>query len=129
MKAITIEQPWASAIMAGVKRVENRTWATAHRGPLAIHAGKTVDPTAEESLRAAGIDPAPFRNAPRGAILGTVELVDVVRLNEQRTLPGYADDLTEDPLATGPICWVLASPRPLAEPIPYRGQQGLWRYR
>lgn len=39
MYALTIKQPWASAIMAGLKRVENRTWRTDYRGPLAIHAG------------------------------------------------------------------------------------------
>ena len=40
MYALTIHQPWAWAIMAGIKRVENRTWRTSHRGPLVIHAGK-----------------------------------------------------------------------------------------
>ena len=122
MKAITIKQPWASAIMAGVKRVENRVWSTGIRGPIAIHAGKSIDPAADGILRAAGIDPDQFAAAPRGAILGTVELVDVVRL-DQPQLPGCYHDLTADPLATGPICWVLETPRPLPEPIPCRGQQ------
>ena len=42
MKAITISQPWAHLIVRGEKRVENRTWPTEHRGPLAIHAGKSL---------------------------------------------------------------------------------------
>ena len=38
MKTLTIHPVWAWAIVHGHKRVENRTWRTAHRGPLLIHA-------------------------------------------------------------------------------------------
>ena len=37
-KAISIKQPWAYLICAGIKDVENRTWATKYRGPVYIHA-------------------------------------------------------------------------------------------
>ena len=118
MKTLTIKQPWASLIMAGVKRVENRTWTTHHRGPLAIHAGKSVDRDACEFLESVGIDPEPYRDAPRGVILGTVELVDV-------GMP-YEFALQADPLAFGPYCWILADPQPLPEPIAARGFLHLW---
>ena len=36
--AISVHQPWAWAIVAGHKIIENRTWAVRHRGPIAIHA-------------------------------------------------------------------------------------------
>jgi hypothetical protein len=36
MKAISIKQPWASLIAAGVKTLEIRAWPTIHRGPLLI---------------------------------------------------------------------------------------------
>jgi hypothetical protein len=39
MKALTVCQPWAWAIIHAPKRIENRTWRTSHRGPLAVHAG------------------------------------------------------------------------------------------
>jgi|ERR1019366_4441992 hypothetical protein len=42
MKALTINQPWAEMICRGLKRVENRTWPTNYRGPLAIHVGKSL---------------------------------------------------------------------------------------
>ena len=38
MKAISIRQPYASFVFAGIKTVENRTWKTEHRGRLLIHA-------------------------------------------------------------------------------------------
>ena len=39
LRAITVRQPWASLIAAGVKTIETRPRRTAYRGPVAIHAG------------------------------------------------------------------------------------------
>jgi hypothetical protein len=50
MRALTLHRPWAWAIAAGHKRVENRTWRPPSfilRQRIAIHAGKTFD---EEGL-------------------------------------------------------------------------------
>jgi hypothetical protein len=38
MKALTLHQPYASAVALGLKTVETRGWRTDYRGPLAIHA-------------------------------------------------------------------------------------------
>jgi hypothetical protein len=43
MKVLTVRQPWASLIVAGIKNVENRSWRTKYRGKLGIHAGSHVD--------------------------------------------------------------------------------------
>ena len=40
MKALTLWQPWASLIAVGAKTIETRSWSTAYRGPLLIHAAK-----------------------------------------------------------------------------------------
>jgi len=40
MRALTIHQPWASLIAAGLKTIETRAWATKHRGQIVIHAGQ-----------------------------------------------------------------------------------------
>lgn len=51
MKAITIWQPWAEFIAAGVKHNETRSWATKYRGPIAIHAAvKPIRLITEEYL-------------------------------------------------------------------------------
>ena len=34
MKALSIHQPWAWAILNAGKTVENRTWSTNYQGPL-----------------------------------------------------------------------------------------------
>ena len=47
MKAITIRQPWASLIAAGVKTIETRPRSTSYRGRIAIHAGKARPPVVD----------------------------------------------------------------------------------
>lgn len=50
MKALTIRQPWAGAIVHQTKRVENRTWklpAACHGARILIHAGAQLDRNAK----------------------------------------------------------------------------------
>lgn len=43
MKALSLRQPWAHAVLHLGKRVENRDWAgCSYRGPILIHASKTL---------------------------------------------------------------------------------------
>ena len=123
MKCLTVRQPWASLMFAG-KDVENRSWPTAHRGRLAIHAGTNLAPEDQRrrALALAGDgDEAPdwlrhMHDLPRGFVLGTVELVDVVE--------GYDSIWSTDAIYQ----WVLADPVPLAEPVPAAGRLGLWEW-
>lgn len=117
MYALTVCQPWAYAIVAGHKRLENRSWGTAHRGPLLIHAGLSRQWMDEgtEFLRAQGIEPPD--DLAFGAILGQANVVDVRPVAECRS----------DPYAFGPLCWVLDCPLMLPQPVPFAGKQGLWR--
>lgn len=41
MSYLSVRQPWAHAIVTGIKPIENRSWKTSFRGPLLIHAGKS----------------------------------------------------------------------------------------
>lgn len=121
MKALTIWQPWASLILSGHKTVENRSWTTRHRGPLAIHAAARI-PTPID-LPIGVVLPAPLLELPRGVVLGTVEILDCVPLDD------WLADHPGDPWAFGPWCWVLGSPTPFKRPIPARGLQALWTWR
>jgi hypothetical protein len=40
MKVLSLTQPWATLAAIGAKKIETRSWSTAYRGPLAIHAAK-----------------------------------------------------------------------------------------
>lgn len=41
--AISVKQPWAALLAAGVKTIEIRTWRTRRLGPVLIHASKRPD--------------------------------------------------------------------------------------
>lgn len=87
MKALTLHQPWASLIALGVKTIETRSWSTRYRGPLAIHAGRTLVPGHRGDWRCIGPTSDPYlvpkvdgppQPLPLGAIVATANLVDVV---------------------------------------------------
>ncbi len=120
MKCLSIRQPWAWLIVAGWKRIENRGWKTRCRGRLALHAAARLGGSWDDVLLPHGIALPSLQELPRGALVGTVELVDCLRIEE---LPPERRD---DPHAVGPWCWLLADPRPLAQPIPCKGRLGLW---
>ena len=121
MQCLTVQQPWASAIVAGAKRVENRSRPTQFRGRLFIHAGKKTDPAGAGALAAAGVELT--GDLPAGAIIGCVDVVDCRAVGDRDLF----DDGGNDPLATGPYCWILRNPIRFDVPIECNGQLGLWR--
>lgn len=122
-KALTIRPPWAQLIIMGVKDVENRSWKTDYRGPIAIHMGTQVSvehlEMASATLEHIGIDlmGALFdpRSFPAGHVLGTVELVDCVK---DSSSPWAIADQWH---------WVLDRPQAFT-PEPVKGKLGLWEY-
>jgi hypothetical protein len=128
MKAITVQQPWAWCIAAGHKKVENRTWVTNYRGPLAIHAGRTVDTAnidlVKNMLVELGVVPTVATPVPQqhltatGAVVAVVDLVGICTDSARCYCGRWA--------AIGPNHWKLANVHALAEPVPARGAQGLW---
>jgi len=87
MKALSIRQPWAHLVVKGIKRIENRTWATNYRGPLLIHAANYWHAIPIEEIEARFRVRIP-RDLPRGAIVGRVELVDIVTQSRDRFFEG-----------------------------------------
>jgi hypothetical protein len=118
MRALSIQQPWASLIINGYKRVENRSWPTRLRGWFLIHAGKTVDKEAMRDVHL-GIHPvtgARFSFAgmdfPTGGIIGKARLIRCV-------------DESDDPFFVGPFGFVLDDVMPLPFQ-PCRGMLGFF---
>jgi hypothetical protein len=75
--ALSVKQPWAALLAAGVKTVEVRTWPTTRRGPLLIHAGKVPDDRPEAW---AWVTTPQLRAAAelRGGVVGVGELIGCV---------------------------------------------------
>jgi hypothetical protein len=72
--AISVKQPWAALLVAGVKTIEIRSWATRRRGKVLIHAGKVDDDRPEGWDR---ITTPELRELAtlRGGIVGVGELI------------------------------------------------------
>jgi len=139
-RVLTVRQPWAWAIIHGGKSVENRSRniAGAYRGPVAIHAARSfgaMSEYAEATHTVRRLTGGLMGEEVPGAIIGVVDLVSVHSSED-----GGLDVLRRDPQGeiaefTGCSPWadpnvyhlVLANPRPLSEPIPYKGALGLRR--
>ncbi|MED4600107.1 ASCH domain-containing protein [Paenibacillus validus] len=149
MKAITIHQPWASLIAIGAKRFETRSWKTNYRGPIAIHASKT-DPhdmirslphdvqraMYEQFYDRLGISSGALKRMPTGSIVATAELSDCLKSVDTWTdgyeLEGrkliYSPEYEFGDFTPGRFTWELTNVRMLDDPIPAKGQQGLWNW-
>lgn len=113
MKALTICQPYADLIANGEKWIENRTWPTSYRGPLAIHAGKSRDWLMDDDDTTGMVF---------GAVVAVADLVDCRRLAD------LTDEQRAHEHAEGPWCFVLTNVRRLDHPVPVRGAQGFWEW-
>jgi len=111
MQALSIQQPWAELILRGEKDVENRSRTTSVRGPILVHASKTID---LEACAAHGIDP---QGLVTGAIVGSVEIIDCVygvfSSKSRWAIPGQCH-------------YILKNAKRFARPILYRGMPGFF---
>ena len=80
MKALTLTQPWAFLVMLGAKRIETRSWATAYRGSLALHAASGLGPVGGRKGLRELVNSQPFFSVLVDRFEHTVErsLVDTI---------------------------------------------------
>jgi len=119
MKALSIKQPWAWAILHMGKLIENRTWPTSYRGEFFIHASKTFDTEGylwlcNNQFRLGYSERFPAMNDssafPLGGIVGIGELTDCVKKHAS-------------PWFFGPYGFLIRNPRPIVPLIPLRGER------
>lgn len=140
VRVLTVRQPWAWAIIYGGKDVENRVRNIAgdYRGPVAIHAAqKGSEDEASVAVWMKWLDT--IDPDVRGAIIGVVDLVDVHLADDCLAQLGVYQGHEDDPDMDCCSEWadyshdrdvhhlVLANPRALDEPIPWKGALGLRR--
>lgn len=148
MKGITIRQPWASAILAGLKRYENRSWVPRQLREgrpcwLALHAGR-LDPALDQVVGAQEVPESVVGEIGGAGWAKPVRHWDLVRehwptMPPRDRLPtgsvvgavefvGWSrvENLAPDPWATGPMCWEVGRTVVLSTPMPMRGALGLF---
>lgn len=143
MKAITIWQPWASLLISGKKEYETRSWSTACRGPIAIHAAKrpvrrTLDALAAggnesgwsalEELDSLFLHPGALDQLPTGAVVGTAILTRCNLITEDFLMKLTPAERALGDFTLGRYAWEFRAMAPVDPPIPAKGAQGLWNW-
>lgn len=129
MKALSVRQPWAGLIAAGVKDIENRGQQTHHRGLVAVHASLRYDNAAYEQVkvrRGHGAIAVERRQLlyHLGVIIAVAEPVGCHQAGA--TTVKCCAPWGEEFHGTRPAWhWRFADVRPVT-PVPARGQLGLW---
>lgn len=122
MKAISLWEPWASAMAMGAKRIETRSWPTSYRGPLLICASKRPMDAVGQEIRITLADHGFFFTPRYGMAVCVVDLIrcDVIAPYERDGLEYELGDFTP-----GRYAWTTANVRPVM-PFAVSGRQGLF---
>lgn len=133
-RALSLLQPWASLVVMGLKKIETRSWRTAYRGPLLIHAslgrkGKVLATEAPFAKYIPDFDALPF-----GAIIGQVHLDDVVPVEQlfysnEKLAALTLEEKAFGDYTKGRYAWLLTDARFFEEAIPVKGGLGIWKFR
>ena len=114
--AISVRQPWADLISAGVKTIEARSWRTHHRGDILIIAS-AVPACQREDADGTLVD------LPTGTHICIATLFDCRPLTHDDIGAACFDEADWQP---GLWAWCLGGVRAV-EPVPQRGRLGLYR--
>lgn len=128
LRCLSIQQPWAGAIMRerDRKNIENRGWAPRKGlvdGWFVVHASSTLADTSgfDEGRLYTGRS-----DLSMSAILGMAHVERVVDLNRELHQQGDPP-LNGNPWAFGPVCWVIDEVIRLDRPlVGVPGAMGLW---
>lgn len=128
MRALSLNQPWASLVMSGEKTMETRSWPPPPEAigtRIAIHAGKAHKPADERWHDPIFASRVSFATLPYGCVLGSVVIVGVIEMTEawidqvppvERYLGWYEP---------GRYAWELGGIQQI-KPVPWRGAQKLF---
>ena len=143
MKTLTLHQPWATLVAIGAKQIETRSWSTAYRGLIAIHAAKNTPvrvamqaantPAINAALDDGGI--GPLIHVPAGVIVAIAYLAAVSPIvgTGKVNIAGTVHIVNQPELLFGDYtpgrhAWLLPQVVALPFPIPANGHQRLWKW-
>ena len=132
MKALTLQQPWATLVAIGAKRIETRSWATKYRGPLLIHSSVAFPKMARDLLAFEPFKSVLAENGfhypkdfPLGQVLARVWLLDCISTNGILSRPpGHEREFGD--YSPDRFAWRLDDVERFAVPFPRKGMLGLW---
>ena len=141
MKAISLHQPWATAIKEEIKFCETRSWKPPARligERVAIHAAKRKPSVEFQALRDKGYGVS--QSIPLGAVVATAKLENYCLVDRHEDggvwasglVPGRGrqrfriDDYGD--FSVGRYLWLLIDVEVVEPPVPARGYQGFWEW-
>ncbi|KAG5485736.1 hypothetical protein LSCM1_07147 [Leishmania martiniquensis] len=122
---LSMHQPWASLLVAGIKRHEGRVWGTTYRGRVWIHAAASQPVNVEEveahySKFAAPGQAFP-RHYPTKVLLGYVYITECLDREAYETA-FKPEERQED----SPYSFICVEPKALFFPLPMNGKHKLF---
>ncbi len=129
MKVISIIEPWASLIKDNIKFIETRSWKTAYRGEIYIHASLKKVPKKDERINKL-ISLLKNKEFKYGHIIAKATLIDCVYMDDK-----FLEEIKHNKIeyicgeySKGRYAWILKDITPLNNPIPVKGKLGIWNY-
>jgi hypothetical protein len=122
VKALSLTQPWATAVAMGMKQWETRSWPTGLRGEICIHAAKNFPKWAREFAEEKGLATS---SLPLGSIIAICELTSC-RQTDTLVNELSPEEMELGDYAPGRYAFRLENVRQLKQPVPVRGSLGFW---
>lgn len=123
MKAITLWEPWATAMALGLKRNETRSWSHGHRGDLVICSAKRkMDQLGFNLCLQHKI---PLQEIRYGYALCIVEVTGTVLTDSIAEMTLNETEYALGDYSYGRFAWITTNLRPL-KPFPVIGRQGFF---
>lgn len=122
---LSMHQPWASLLVAGIKTHEGRVWSTNYRGRLWIHAASAQPHDVEETEQhyTQFMSPGQVfpRHYPTRVLLGYVYVTECMdRETYEKAFP------PEERQEGSPFSFICTEPKMLAFPLPMDGNHKLF---
>lgn len=128
MKVLTIQEPYATLIRNGQKRIETRSWKTKYRGEVYIHAAKGKKYLNTISNRIV-LDLIKNIDLNYGEIICKADLVDCILMDKEflsKIKNHFQNEYILGIYEEGRYAWILENIVILKESIPSKGQLNIW---
>lgn len=129
MKVISIQEPYATLISLGHKKIETRSWKTSYRGEILIHA--SISKQFLKSIKDKEVlDLIKNIDLNYGKIICKAKLTDCIEMTKdfiektKNNKKEYSLGIYEEKR----YAWILDDIKPLNKHIPIKGKLGLWEY-
>ena len=130
MKVLTVQEPYATFIMQGMKKIETRSWMTKYRGEIYIHAEKSKN-FLKKIKNNKVLKLLESIDLNYGDIICKVELVDCIKMTNDfiekvKSQNNYEYILGE--YEEGRYAWILQNIQELDTKIHAKGKLNIWTY-